>query len=205
MTAARRVAELESVLRAALAENHQLSAIDDLTRVGSKRFFSKEFSREAERAGRYGQALSLILCDIDHFKTVNDTLGHAGGDDVLRHFGSRLQQLADYDGNWIARVGGEEFAVVLPGAGMLEAGELAEKLRQGVASEPFDVEGTSLAVTASFGLCAVEQVPPEQHQFSDHVLKAADAALYRSKHSGRNRVTTASLPGMTRYAACASF
>jgi two-component system, cell cycle response regulator len=202
--AARRVAELESVLRAALDENHRLSAIDDLTRVGSKRFFSKHFSLEAERAARCGHALSLILCDIDHFKTINDTLGHAGGDEVLRHFGSRLQRFANCDHNWIARVGGEEFAIVLPGTAMHGAVEVARKLRQGVASEPFDVEGTRLDVTASFGLCGVERVPPEQQQFAEYVLKAADAALYRSKHSGRNRVTAATLPVTTEFSACGS-
>src|SRR5262249_48818360 len=81
---ARRIAELEAVLRLTLAENRKLSATDDLTRVASRRFFSKHFPREMERAARYGRGLSLVLCDIDHFKNLNDTLGHAGGDQVLR-------------------------------------------------------------------------------------------------------------------------
>src|SRR5207249_242939 len=80
---ARRIAELESVLRVTLAENRKLSATDDLTRVNSRRFFSKHFPREVERAARYGRALSLVLCDIDLFKSVNDTHGHACGDQVL--------------------------------------------------------------------------------------------------------------------------
>ena len=87
---ARRIAELEAVLRVTLVENRKLSTTDDLTRVASRRFFSKHFPREVERAARYGRALSLILCDIDFFKNINDTLGHAGGDDILKQFAARL-------------------------------------------------------------------------------------------------------------------
>lgn len=202
VTAARRVAELESVLRAALDENHRLSSVDDLTRIGSKQFFSRQFSREAERAARCGRALSLILCDIDHFKAINDTLGHASGDEVLRHFGTRLQRFVSGECSWMARVGGEEFAIVLPGTCLPEAVEIARRLCQGIASEPFYVEGESLAVTASFGLYGVEQVPPEQTRFAEDAFKAADAALYRSKRSGRNRVTATTLPAAGRLCAC---
>ncbi len=114
LAAARRIAELETVLRITLAENRKLSATDDLTRVASRRFFSKHFPREMERAARYGRGLSLVLCDIDFFKKLNDTLGHAGGDQILRQFGARLQQNLRRGVDWVARIGGEEFAVVLP-------------------------------------------------------------------------------------------
>jgi len=197
---ARRVAELESVLRTALDENHRLSSIDDLTRIGSKRFFGTQFAREAGRAARDGHALSLILCDIDHFKSINDTLGHAGGDEVLRHFGSRLQRFAGRDCNWIARIGGEEFAIVLPGMSVAAAAEVARRLLQGVASEPFQVEGTSLHVTASFGVSGVERVPTDLEAFAEQVFRSADAALYRSKKSGRNRVTADTLTAVTAQA-----
>src|SRR5690242_16356498 len=87
IAAARRIAELEAVLRITLEENRKLSATDDLTRVASRRFFGKHFPREVERAARYQRALSLILCDIDFFKNINDTLGHGCGDEILRQFG----------------------------------------------------------------------------------------------------------------------
>jgi two-component system cell cycle response regulator len=187
--AARRIAELETVLRVTLAENRKLSATDDLTRLASRRFFSKHFPREMERAARYGRALSLILCDIDLFKSINDSLGHAGGDQILRQFGARLQRGLRRGVDWVARIGGEEFAVVLPETGYEAALEVARKLRAAIAQPPFSIEGKSIAVTASFGLCGLDRVPAGERQLAQRVLKIADAALYRSKHSGRNRVT----------------
>ena len=193
--AARRIAELETVLRVALVENRKLSTTDDLTRVASRRFFTKHFPREVERAARYGRALSLILCDIDHFKNVNDTLGHAGGDEVLRQFGSRLQDTLRHGVDWVARIGGEEFAIVLPETNYEQALDVARKLRSGVANKTFDAQGRSVEITASFGLCGLESVPAGVRKVAENLVKIADAALYRSKNSGRNRVTATTFPG----------
>jgi two-component system cell cycle response regulator len=189
LASARRIAELEAVLRVTLAENRKLSATDDLTRVASRRFFSKHFPREMERAARYGRALSLILCDIDLFKGINDSLGHVGGDQILRQFGARLQKQLRRGIDWVARIGGEEFAVVLPETGYEAALEVARKLRAAIAQPRFGSEGKTIAVTASFGLCGLDRVPAGERRLAERVLKIADAALYRSKHSGRNRVT----------------
>ena len=189
LACARRIAELESVLRVTLAENRKLSATDDLTRVASRRFFGKHFPREVERAARYGRALSLILCDIDLFKSINDSLGHAGGDQILRQFGARLQKQLRRGIDWVARIGGEEFAVILPETGYDAALEVARKLRTAIAQAQFTSESKSITVTASFGLCGLDRVPAGERRLAERVLKIADAALYRSKHSGRNRVT----------------
>jgi two-component system, cell cycle response regulator len=186
---ARRIAELEAVLRITLEENRKLSATDDLTRVASRRFFGKHFPREVERAARYRRSLSLILCDIDLFKQVNDTLGHACGDEILKQFGARLQQSLRRGVDWVARIGGEEFAVVIPETGYDAALEVARKLRAAIASPPFSTEGKNIEVTASFGLCGLDQVPTGERELAQRVLKIADAALYRSKQAGRNRVT----------------
>ena len=186
---ARRIAELETVLRVTLAENRKLSATDDLTRVASRRFFSKHFPREVERAARYGRALSLILCDIDRFKSINDSLGHAAGDQILRQFGARLQKQLRRGIDWVARIGGEEFAVVLPETGYDAALEVARKLRAAVAQARFTSDKKDIDVTASFGLCGLDRVPAGERRLAERVLKIADAALYRSKHAGRNRVT----------------
>lgn len=195
LSTARRIAELETVLRITLAENRKLSATDDLTRVASRRFFSKHFPREIERAARYGRALSLVLCDIDFFKKLNDTLGHAGGDQILRQFGARLQQNLRRGIDWVARIGGEEFAIVLPETSYDHALEVARKLRAEVAKAAFTYDRKKVAVTASFGLCGLDRVPAGERQLAQRVLKVADAALYRSKHGGRNRVTATMFGG----------
>lgn len=192
---ARRIAELETVLRVTLAENRKLSATDDLTRVASRRFFSKHFPREMERAARYGRPLSIILCDIDLFKGINDTLGHAGGDQILRQFGARLQKNLRHGIDWVARIGGEEFAVVLPETAYEPALQAARKLRAAIAQPPFTIDRKSVAVTASFGLCGLDRVPGGERRLAERILKIADAALYRSKNSGRNRVTAAMYDG----------
>jgi len=196
--AARRIAELEAVLRIALVENRKLSTTDDLTRVASRRFFSKHFPREVERAARYGRPLSLILCDIDYFKNANDTLGHAGGDEILKQFGMRLQHSLRRGVDWVARIGGEEFAVVLPETPYDHALDVARKLRAGVANTAFKVNTRDVDITASFGLCGLDHVPIGERKLADQVLKVADAALYRSKNSGRNRVTATMLPVRSR-------
>ena len=192
--AARRIAELETVLRVVLTENRKLSTTDDLTRVASRRFFTKHFPREVERAARYGRALALILCDIDHFKNVNDTLGHAGGDEVLRQFGMRLQDELRRGVDWVARIGGEEFAIVLPETNYEKALDVARKLRASVANKNFHAQNRSVEITASFGLCGMESVPIGVRKIAENLVKVADAALYRSKNAGRNRVTATTYP-----------
>jgi two-component system cell cycle response regulator len=191
---ARRVAELESVLRITLYENRKLSATDDLTRVSSRRFFGKQFPREVDRAARYRKPLCLLLCDIDNFKKINDTCGHAGGDQILRQFGPRLKQVLRRHVDWVARIGGEEFAIVMPETTFERARETARRLRRSVGETPFTVDKGPLRVTASFGLCSMDVPPPGRRaRLAERLLKIADAALYRSKRDGRNRVTATTL------------
>jgi len=193
LATARRIAELESVLRITLAENRNLSATDDLTRVSSRRFFGKHFPREVVRAARYGHALSLILGDIDRFSKINEALGHPGGDEVLRQLGPRLQQDLRRGIDWVARIGGEEFAIVLPETGYQAGLGVARKLRDAVNSESFTIGDRKVSVTASFGLCGLDHVPAGERHLATRIMKIADAALYRSKQDGRNRVTATAL------------
>jgi diguanylate cyclase (GGDEF)-like protein len=136
--------------------------------------------------------LSLLLCDIDNFKQINDTYGHAGGDQILRQFGPRLKHTLRQQIDWVARIGGEEFAIVMPETTYESAREVARRLRRNVEQTPFTVDKHKLRVTASFGLCGMDQVP-RQSGLPERLLKIADAALYRSKHDGRNRVTATTL------------
>ena len=120
LTIARRIADLAASLQLALRDNRMLSTVDELTRAGRRGFFEEQFPREVERAVRLRRPLALVMCDIDHFKLVNDRHGHQVGDEVLKEFTSRISSNLRLGKDWIARLGGEEFAVVFPDTGAKE-------------------------------------------------------------------------------------
>jgi diguanylate cyclase (GGDEF)-like protein len=186
---ARRIASLSAALQLALTDNRILSTVDELTRCGSRRFFEHEFPREVERAGRLRRALSLVMCDIDHFKAVNDSHGHEVGDEVLREFANRLTQGLRLGEDWVARIGGEEFAIVLPEAPSHDALEIAQRLCERIRETPYPTAAGPLVVTGSFGVSVFEPMRGDKRPRPRDLLKVADAALYESKRSGRNRVT----------------
>ncbi len=137
---------------------------------------------EVERSKREGSTLAVGVLDIDHFKLVNDTHGHAAGDQVLREVVRRLTvAFRPYDG--LGRVGGEEFLVLIPGASPDCARAVFERLRQAVCAASIDHLGREVAVTVSLGGTTTRGDEPE-----DQVLIRADDALYRAKNLGRNRV-----------------
>jgi two-component system, cell cycle response regulator len=117
---------------------------------------------------------------------------------VLKQFGARLQVHLRRGVDWVARIGGEEFAIVLPETGYEQALEVARKLRAEVARTHFKFNQKKIEVTASFGLCGLDRVPVAEKKIPERLLKVADAALYRSKNSGRNRVTATVLPSVAR-------
>ena len=192
MTIVRRIIDLADSLQLALSDNRILATIDELTRTGSRRFFEHQFPREVERAARLGQPLALLMCDIDHFKQINDRLGHQVGDEVLKEFADRLSKSLRAE-DWIARTGGEEFAIVLPDAPAMSAWAIAERLCARISSAPFPTSKEPIVVTASFGVRALDRVPRDCRGVANDLIKAADAALYQSKHDGRNKVTAAPL------------
>jgi len=194
LTIARRIADLAASLQLALRDNRMLSTVDELTRAGRRAFFEEQFPREVERAVRLQRPLSLVMCDIDHFKLVNDRHGHQVGDEVLKEFTARISGNLRLGKDWVARLGGEEFVVVFPDTAAKEAGLVAERLRERIGSSSFDVVPGRVSITASFGVCALEHhMPVGLHGLARRMVRDADAALYQSKHSGRDRVTACNI------------
>ncbi len=164
-------------------EIYRMTIVDGLTQAHNKRYFLEFLEREMGRAHRYGRALSLMIFDIDHFKSINDTHGHLAGDYVLRELGSAIRPRVRRE-ECFARYGGEEFAVVMPEAGSDNARTFAEKLRKLVEDKPFSFEEKDISVTVSIGVADMTRDMTEPLQF----IKVADANLYRAKKTGRNRV-----------------
>jgi diguanylate cyclase (GGDEF)-like protein len=194
LTIARRIADLAASLQLALRDNCMLSTVDELTRAGRRGFFEEHFPREVERAVRLRRPLALVMCDIDHFKLVNDSHGHQVGDAVLKEFTARISGNLRVGKDWVARLGGEEFAVVFPDTHAKEAGVVAGRLRERIGAVEFAVPPRAIGITASFGVCALEHPGQGNLQgLAARMIREADAALYQSKHRGRDRVTNCNL------------
>jgi len=164
-------------------EIYRLMTVDGLTEVHNKRFFQEVLEKEASRCRRYDRTFALVCFDIDHFKKINDSFGHLAGDAVLRQLGALVKKKVRRD-DVVSRIGGEEFAVVLPEINRDGAVALANKLRELVERTQFRFEGTRVDVTISLG---VAQWGPDVREASE-LLKLADEKLYDAKRSGRNRV-----------------
>jgi diguanylate cyclase (GGDEF)-like protein len=169
--------------RIAQEKLRQLAITDGLTGVFNYRYFMELGRREFERVKRYGRRLSLIIADIDHFKKTNDTYGHAVGDGALRVV-AQICQRTVRNVDILARIGGEEFAVLLPETALEKAWLVAERLRLSVSRAVMRTKAGELRLTASLGVGAVEQ---ETKDFED-LLRSVDSALYAAKRNGRDRV-----------------
>ncbi|GAC1341524.1 MAG: GGDEF domain-containing protein [Myxococcales bacterium] len=176
--------ELGSIEAQYHEEIYRLTIVDGLTQVYNKRYLLEFLDRELARCARHGRPLSLLLLDIDHFKRVNDGLGHLAGDLVLREFAAALKASVRRE-ECLARYGGEEFALVLPETGRESALAFADKLRARIEGHAFIHDGARIEVTCSGGLSSVdEDRPADPAAF----LRAADERLYRAKREGRNRI-----------------
>ncbi len=190
----RRILALEHSLRAANERNRILSITDALTGAFNRRYLMDQLPRELERCRRYGTPLSVIMCDVDHFKQVNDVNGHAAGDDVLQQFATRIQKSIRSMSDWLARLGGEEFLIVLPETDYHGAVMVAEKIRDVVSGSRFMTRGGDVEVTASFGGASTDLLGPDLLLKVETLLRTADECLYRSKQAGRNRTTAVEIP-----------
>jgi len=174
--------ELEARVEMRTAELSRLAMIDPLTGAGNRRHLEQRAAMEIRETQRKPAPLGLIMFDIDHFKRVNDQEGHAAGDIVLQRVVDRVKsELRPSD--FLARIGGEEFVVLLPEEDGAGAVVVAERLRAAIAAEPIVVGSNGVAVTSSFGVTELQG-----EQTLDAPLQRADKALYQAKEAGRNRV-----------------
>jgi len=174
--------ELKAQIRAVLrtAENRRQAIYDALTGLFNRRAFDDLVVRELSARERYGQELSLVAIDIDHFKAVNDTFGHDVGDDVLRDFAEILRKICRPSNLPCRCWGGEEFVLLLPETGLEGANRTAERPRLDIETNEFKAVGT---LTASLGVAQVRH-----SKSADRLQKRADEALYEAKNNGRNYV-----------------
>lgn len=164
----------------------ELAVVDALTGLNNRRFLETHLATALDKAAHTGKPLSLMILDIDHFKSVNDTYGHDAGDEVLKVFAQRVRRVLR-GADLVCRLGGEEFVVVMPDTPLSVAERIAERVRAAVENERFPIDQSrTIAVTTSIGLA--ERGGDAN---ADGLLRRADKALYASKTSGRNRVTAA--------------
>ena len=165
-------------------EIYRLTIIDGLTEIYNKRYLIEFLDRELARSGRYARPLSLVMIDIDRFRSVNESLGHLGGDFTLRELSARIKGNIRKE-ELFARYGGEEFVVVLPETNRDGAVALGERLRQVIDGQPFRYEDKTYDVTISLGVAITAG---DESMTPTNLLRLADGKLYQAKNEGRNRV-----------------
>jgi diguanylate cyclase (GGDEF)-like protein len=159
------------------------STKDPLTGLANRGSILAEFQNRFGLSLRYDRPLAVVVCDLDYFKRVNDTLGHGAGDFVLRSFGEQLLSVLR-EADLAGRIGGEEFIIMLPETDLAGARPFAERLRKAIATMPVVLPSGNLAITCSLGISERTASDLDAGQ----LLARADAALYEAKASGRNRV-----------------
>ncbi len=181
-----RFVPMDSVERAFHQELVALSTSDPLTNLPNRRAILGDLNNVFDLSRRHGRSMAVILCDLDHFKRVNDELGHPAGDEVLKAFAARIRGVLR-DSDSAGRIGGEEFLLVLPETDLEGAGLLAERLRSALADEPVQLASGQRAVTCSLGFGCQRA----SDQDSTALVARVDEALYKAKGQGRNRACSA--------------
>jgi two-component system cell cycle response regulator len=189
LATARRILQLEHSLKQVIEERRRMAMTDALTGAHNRRYFMNHMRRELKRTRRFGGEVSLLVFDIDHFKHINDRHGHAAGDAVLVEFVRRVQGALPREYDWCARLGGEEFAVVLPQTDLAGGATVAEKIRRAVAAAPVPTSQGAIEITVSVGVSGLMCFADRGAVTADHLLSRADDCLYHSKNGGRDRVT----------------
>ena len=179
----KRTLEIKEIeIKAILAQAHEIANTDVLTFLPNRRKIIVDLQEEVIRSNRYGTPLSISLLDLDHFKDINDTMGHTTGDEALRSVSARLREQIRHP-DTIGRYGGEEFLIVLPNSEIKAAGEQAERLCQTIRTLQVEANGHSFTVTISIGVAQYRVGDENWEQF----LHRADEALYKAKDLGRDQ------------------
>jgi len=196
LRAGTRLVDLQAQLLSAREALREQATRDSLTHLWNRNSILESLSRELARSERESSPLGVVIVDLDHFKCVNDNHGHPAGDAVLCEAARRMQNsVRQYD--FVGRYGGEEFLILLTNCSESESYSQAERLRKQIAQADIDFNGTSLRITASFGVTAAL---PGQHWTAEALIRKADEALYVAKKSGRNRVEVLSSNAMSETA-----
>jgi diguanylate cyclase (GGDEF)-like protein len=193
LTGARRILDLETSLKKSMAEIRELSIHDRLTGIYNRVYMDHQLTQEIKRSARYHHCLSVLMCDLDHFKRINDTYGHLGGDVVLKSCVERISTSLRQGIDWMARYGGEEFVVVLPETDQAGALLVANRMRERIAGTSVDFDGHTIDITASFGSVTLIPTDDGNVRYMEKVLNVADTCLYQAKNDGRNRVVSAEI------------
>lgn len=184
----KRYLSMERSLRQANKQIRILAISDSLTGIYNRGYLTERLPQEINRAKRYNHSLSLVLCDIDHFKMINDSHGHQTGDRVLKEFVDCLRCAVRNGVDWIVRYGGEEFLIVLPETDAKGAFQAAERLRKLISERDFCVENQRIHITASFGVSSLDPLGYKDVCLPESLIDQADKHLYKAKQRGRNRV-----------------
>jgi two-component system cell cycle response regulator len=163
-----------------------MATTDGLTGLANHRIFQEELEKKLASATRFNKELSVVLCDLDHFKQVNDTHGHPVGDVVIKGLAETLKRNVVRDTDLAARYGGEEFVIVCEGTSTQGAVQLAERIRKDMEQQTFHTEQGEFHVTLSMGVASY----PSHAHTRENLVERADAALYMAKENGRNKVCT---------------
>jgi diguanylate cyclase (GGDEF)-like protein len=191
----KRLRKKQLSLEKANKEIKLLSRTDSLTGCYNRGYINELLPREITRALRYKRPLSLAMCDIDHFKKINDTYGHPCGDEVLKKLVRSISEVIRADADWLARYGGEEFLIVLPETRLQNASGLAERLRKNIAKNSIETQKDTVSITASFGVTGFNSSNPTENISPEALIQVADKYLYAAKKQGRNKVISGAFEG----------
>ena len=188
LKAGKRILRLERSLKEANEKITMLSITDPLTGIYNRSYLNERLPQEIARSFRYKHPLSLLMCDIDRFKRINDTYGHLIGDQILREFVLCLNGSIRKSIDWMARYGGEEFMIVLPETNVKGARQGAERLRKLVSTHIFTINGDEIQITASFGISGFDPAEHDDKIPPETLIAESDKYLYQAKDAGRDRV-----------------